>query len=138
MRRLNAALGAWLFAVLMPVSAWAQSAGISVPDIFLGEGDEGSNQLLNMIFGPLFPGPNDQTIISTLITNFNVLFLAFGMALHVYNMIVAVTQTAHDGDIFGKRSSTLWAPIRTVRGGRHADPAPRPATTASSIWRHIR
>lgn len=102
------------FGSLVGLSLPASAQDIDVVDIFTGTGDEGSNRLLNMIFGPLFPGPNDETIISALITNFNVLFLALGMALLVYHLIAGVTQTAHDGEFLGKRSSSIWAPIRMV------------------------
>ena len=103
---------ALLASLATPTAAAAQMA--DVVDVFQGIGDEGTNRYLNMIFGPLFPGENDETILSRLITGFNLLFLSLGLALLVYNMIVAVTQTAHDGVILGRRSSSLWAPIRTV------------------------
>lgn len=95
-------------------SCGAAHAQADVTDIFQGIGDEGTNRTLNMIFGPLFPGDTEETILSRLIVNFNLLFLTLGLALLVYNMIVAVTQTAHDGVVLGHRSSSLWAPIRTV------------------------
>ena len=96
----------------------AAAADISIADIFTGAGDPQSNEFLNMIFGSgLFEvtdgvGGTDETLISTLMTNFNVIFFAVGVLLLVYNIVVAVTETAHDGSVFGARHSALWAPIR--------------------------
>ena len=99
---------------------WIVSAGlahadeINVADIIKGEGDARSNSFLNMIFGPLFSGPNQETLVSALIANFNVLFFAIAALLFVYNMVVGVTETAHEGEILGRRHSAMWVPLRTV------------------------
>lgn len=111
-------------ASLSMTASVASADPIDVPDIFRGVGDEGSNRYLNMIFGPLWDGTAENTIISVLIVNFNILFLALGLALLVYNMIVAVTQTAHDGKVFGKNSSSLWAPVRTILAAAMLIPLP--------------
>lgn len=97
-------------------STAASADEINLQEVFSGTGDPNSQKLLNSIFGPLFPveGGAGETIISTLIANFNLIFLALGMALLLYNILVGVAQTANDGQLFGKNASTLWAPIRTV------------------------
>ena len=108
---------ATLFAMAL-LTGSAAAADISIADIFTGAGDPQSNEFLNMIFGSgLFEvtdgvGGADETLISTLMTNFNVIFFAVGVLLLVYNIVVAVTETAHDGSVFGARHSALWAPIR--------------------------
>ena len=102
----------------LAVTQGAYAADIDIADILRGEGDPNSNTYLNMIFGPLFPagagGGATETIISRLVAQFNLVFLTLGMGLVIYNVLVGVAQTAHDGKLFGKNGSSLWAPIRTV------------------------
>ncbi|NKC23558.1 hypothetical protein HED50_23990 [Ochrobactrum oryzae] len=92
----------------------AHADDINIADIIKGEGDARSNSFLNMIFGPLFTGPNDETLISSLIANFNVLFFAIAAILFIYNVVVGVTETAHEGEILGRRHSAMWVPLRTI------------------------
>ncbi|WP_019998598.1 DotA/TraY family protein [Aureimonas ureilytica] len=114
MNRLPAAL---LF--LLVSVATASAADIDIVDIFKGQGDPQTNEYLNMVFGPLFPvvgssGAQTETLVSRLISNFNVIFFAIGLLLLVYNVIVGVTETAHDGSVLGQRHSSLWSPIRMI------------------------
>lgn len=114
MNRLPAAL----MLLLLSVSA-ATAADISLVDIFRGHGDPQTNEYLNMVFGPLFPvvgemGGKSATLVSRLIANFNVVFFAIGLLMLVYNIIVGVTETAHDGSVLGHRHSSLWSPIRMI------------------------
>ena len=109
---------------LVLISLWLAltipaSAEIAVADIFAGEGDAQSNSYLNSIFGPLFqvlPGMSgaDETLISRLMTDFNIIFFAVGMLLVIYNIVVGVTETAHDGSVLGNRHHAFWGPIRMV------------------------
>ena len=114
------------FAVWLMLTATA-SAQVTIPDIFAGEGDPQTNSYLNMVFGTLFEtgvGGADQTLISTLMTSFNVIFFAVGMLLLVYNVVVGVTETAHDGSVLGSRHSSLWGPIRMVTAAAMLIPLP--------------
>lgn len=116
--------------IMTGVTVWAASAAtsyaaeIDLADIVTGEGDSRSNSFLNMIFGPLFTGPNDETLISSLIANFNVLFFAVGCVLIIYNIIVGVTETAHEGEVLGRQHSSLWVPLRTVLAAAALIPMP--------------
>lgn len=115
------ATGLILWAASVSVS---NAAEINIADIITGEGDSRSNSFLNMIFGPLFTGPNDETLISSLIANFNVLFFAVGCILIVYNIVVGVTETAHEGEVLGRQHSSLWVPLRTVLAAAALIPMP--------------
>ncbi|MFS8295810.1 hypothetical protein RPF65_24520, partial [Enterobacter hormaechei subsp. steigerwaltii] len=42
--------------------------------------------------------------------------LAFGGVLAGYTMLAGTLQTAHDGEMLGKKWSSLWIPIRTTLG----------------------
>ncbi|RWG87141.1 DotA/TraY family protein [Mesorhizobium sp.] len=104
-----------LLALIWMISASvAHADDINIADIVKGEGDTRSNSFLNMIFGPLFAGPNEETLVSSLIANFNVLFFAVAAILFIYNIVVGVTESAHEGEILGRRHSAMWVPLRTI------------------------
>jgi conjugal transfer/type IV secretion protein DotA/TraY len=114
-----------LFALIFLSSAFPVLAeDINIADIVTGAGDARSNSFLNMIFGPLFTGQNDETLISRLMANFNVLFFAVGALLIIYNIVVTVTETAHEGEIMGRHHSALWVPIRTLLAAAALVPMP--------------
>ncbi|RWJ04432.1 MAG: hypothetical protein EOR25_22290 [Mesorhizobium sp.] len=92
----------------------AHADEINISDLIEGEGDTRSNSFLNMIFGPLFTGPNEETLVSSLIANFNVLFFAVAAILFIYNIVVGVAESAHEGEILGRRHSAMWVPLRTI------------------------
>lgn len=125
-------------AVLLPMlSVRVLAAEINVSDILTGAGDARTDSYFNMIFGPLWPGPNKTTLISALITNFNVLFFAIGAMLFVYNIVVAVTETAHDGEILGRRHSALWIPLRTVLAAAALVPMPTGYNAAQHAMAYV-
>ena len=120
-----------LFAFFSFVSAGAAYADdINIADIIKGEGDARTNSFLNMIFGPLFSGPNNETLVSALIANFNVLFFAIAALLFIYNMVVGVTETAHEGEILCRRHSAMWVPLRTILAVAALIPMPTGYNTA--------
>lgn len=120
-----------LFAFFSFVSAGAAYADdINIADIIKGEGDARTNSFLNMIFGPLFSGPNNETLVSALIANFNVLFFTIAALLFIYNMVVGVTETAHEGEILGRRHSAMWVPLRTILAVAALIPMPTGYNTA--------
>ncbi|QWK81267.1 DotA/TraY family protein [Ochrobactrum sp. BTU1] len=107
-------LGLSAFFATMAVSRAHAASEINVVDIISGKGDTRTNSYLNMIFGPLFDGPNKETLISALIFNFNVLFFSIGLVIFLYNIVTATVDTANEGEVLGSRYSTAWVPIRIV------------------------
>ena len=127
---------AMLAVFLLPEPALAQISGapgftppvigdlskVPTPDKFWnyfgGEyGDPYSSVFLNQMFGPLFPsesGIQTESIFPHIITYFNVIILLVGGMMFFYNVSVGVMQTAHEGNVLGQRSSSLWAPIRVL------------------------
>ena len=107
---------------LLPGSVAAQTgpAGIQtrVSEFFGTEfGDLNSSALLNQLFGPLFPTAGaDQgpTIFSTLIGFVNLAILSIAGVLFLYNVTAGLLQSAHEGEILGRRWSSLWAPLRVL------------------------
>ena len=80
-------------------------------------GDIRSAELLNQIFGPLYPaadGGAAATPFSKLIGFINLALLAIGGLLLTYNIVAGLLQTAHEGEFLGRRWSSLWAPLRVL------------------------
>ncbi|WP_422033547.1 DotA/TraY family protein [Roseovarius sp.] len=82
-------------------------------------GDAYSSVILHEIFGPLFPsaaGASGPTVFSQIIGYLNFACVAVGGVLFFYNVTVGVMQSAHEGEVLGKRWSSLWAPLRVLFG----------------------
>jgi len=82
-------------------------------------GDPLSSLFLQQIFGNLFTvegteGNVVQPILPLAIGFFNIMCIVVGGLLFLYNAIVGVVQTAHEGEVLGKRWSSLWAPVRVL------------------------
>ena len=69
-------------------------------------------QITAQIFGPLIGA--EPTLLSIGVGHLNVAVLVFGGLLLFYNLTVGVLQTAHEGEVLGKRWSSLWAPLRVI------------------------
>lgn len=80
-------------------------------------GDAFSSRLLNQLFGPLFPttaadaGP---TIFSALVGLVNMAVLLVAGLMFLYNISAGLLQSAHEGEVLGRRWSSLWAPLRVL------------------------
>lgn len=71
-----------------------------------------SMQMMGQIFGPL--GGAGPTLFSLSIGYFNIAMLTVGGVLFFYNVTAGLLQTAHEGEVLGRRWSSLWAPIRVI------------------------
>jgi conjugal transfer/type IV secretion protein DotA/TraY len=94
----------------------APGAPTNVGDWLSSDGDPRTVGYLNQLFGPLFAaeGGAEETVFSRIIGILNLLVLAIGGLLFTYNIVVGVLQTAHEGQVLGRRWSSLWAPLRIV------------------------
>ena len=83
-------------------------------------GDPLTSTFLNELFGPLFPAADRDpeaehpTVFSTVIGYFNIIALGLGGLLFAWNLTAGLMQTAHEGELLGRRWSTLWGPMRLV------------------------
>ena len=85
--------------------------------LFGGEEEDFSHRYLNEIFGPIFEyqGSAGRTNIFVIIIGyFNIFALILGAILFFYNVSVGVLQSAHEGQVLGRRWNSLWAPIRVI------------------------
>lgn len=103
----------------------AQSQTLGVPSIgdgifayFTTElGDIRTAKLLNQIFGPLYLSSNggvSSTPFSILIGFINLIVLSIGGILLIYNITAGLLQSAYEGEMLGRRWSSLWAPLRVL------------------------
>lgn len=72
--------------------------------------DDISIKILDQLFGGLFNGGND--IFGNGIAIFNGAILTIGGILAAYTIIAGTLGTAHDGEMLGKKFSSVWIPIR--------------------------
>lgn len=100
-----------LAALLLPAVAFAQSSifgDIPTTDVSV-------HQLLSKIFGGLI-GSGGGDPLEVLLRTFNGGVLTIGGILVFYTLVAGTMSTAHDGEMLGKRWSSLWIPIRTTLG----------------------
>lgn len=103
-----------LAAIFMPTMAFAQAT--LMPDAT----DKSVAIFLNQLFGSLVdaaggPGGGVDPLASS-ISRLNELVLLVGGILLAYTLIAGTMQTAHDGEMLGKKWSSMWTPIRTSLG----------------------
>lgn len=81
-------------------------------------GDKSIKLLLEPIFGNLFTsgGDGSGSPLATLIQTFNGAVLLIGGVLAAYTLLAGTMATAHDGEMLGKKWSSMWVPIRTAVG----------------------
>lgn len=100
-----------LAALFLPAMAFAQSS-------LFGEipaTDVSVKQFLGQLFGTLV-GNGGEDPIAALLSTFNAGVLVIGGILVFYTLVAGTLSTAHDGEMLGKRWSSLWVPIRTTLG----------------------
>lgn len=87
--------------LVLPAIAFAQ---------FDPPADDISIKILDQLFGGLFHGGND--IFGKGILIFNGAILTIGGILAAYTVLAGTLGTAHDGEMLGKKFSSVWIPIR--------------------------
>ncbi len=71
---------------------------------------------LNSIFGSLVGLGSGADPLADVISELNKVVLLVGGVLLAYGLVAGTMQTAHDGEVLGKRWSSMWVPIRTSLG----------------------
>jgi len=75
-------------------------------------------QMLSAIFGSangIFGGARNE-VVDGMFLALNTAILAIASAWFAWNITSAIASSSWDGEVLGKRYSTLWMPIRTVTG----------------------
>lgn len=103
--------------VLLAVAP-AASAEISIPGLnFSPNPNDESLKMLGTFFGTadgIVKG--SSPVMAALMNIFNGAVLSLASIFAFYTIVSAVVQTAHDGEVLGKRYSSLWVPIRSAGG----------------------
>lgn len=90
--------------------------GFLMPSLAFADGpftpvsDDVSVRVINQIFGGLVNGGNDA--FGSAISTFNAAILIVGGILATYTVLAGTLGTAHDGEMLGKKFSSVWIPIR--------------------------
>ncbi len=97
-------LAVWLLALVPGVAAAA-----SLFDLPSGD------QSVARLVAP-FAGDSASGQIATLFGGLNAAILFLGSIVAGYGILSGIAQTAHDGEMLGRRFSSLWVPIRVAIG----------------------
>lgn len=105
-------LGAVLL-MLLPSAAFALDFSWQNPS-----GDK-SIFYLGQIFGPVgtaLPNGTGNSLISSLFSIFNIAVLTLGSIVVSYTIILSTINTAQEGEVMGRKWSSLWIPLRSAIG----------------------
>lgn len=86
------------------------------------QGDKSIETILAPIFGELFGG--SASPFAAVMKIFNAACLTVGAMLSAYTLVAGTMNTAHEGEILGKKWSSAWVPIRTTLGMSLCAPLP--------------
>lgn len=76
--------------------------------------DQSKKIFIDTLFGPLVGGGGSE--FSSVIALFNAAMLVLAGILVAYTLVAGTMSTAHDGEMLGKRWSSMWIPVRTSLG----------------------
>lgn len=136
-------------ALIMVGVFWAIAAYADGPDLhqFTPEPGDASVMFLREVFGPIIDqvwsggsGGGSSTMVNqsaplaassralgsplgAMLAPFNAGVLFLGMVFVLYTTIKGTIDSAHDGEVLGKKMSEIWVPIRTVGGAALIMPA---------------
>ena len=109
-------------ALLCLVTPAAMAQGVQSLDgiIAAAPGTDQTVSMLATLLGSFVTNPfglgTPTTLFGHLFFLFNSCIFIIGVIWGSYGLIVGVVQTAHEGEVLGKRLSAVWMPIRMVTG----------------------
>lgn len=92
----------------------AVSGQVAAQTFEVSDNDQSKKIFIDTLFGPLV-GAGDSEF-SSVIGAFNAAMLLLAGILVAYTLVAGTMSTAHDGEMLGKRWSSMWIPIRTALG----------------------
>ena len=79
-----------------------------------------SMKLWRYIFGDFADNPfgmgGANTLLGNMLVVFNTAIFTIGFTWALYGVVSGVVQTAHEGEVLGRKQSAVWYPIRTIIG----------------------
>ncbi len=119
-----------LLLMLMPLAAWAGNADGSA--LFtLADNDLSKKLILDALFGDI--NGSGGSGLSGAIAVFNNIILTVAGVLLAYGIVAGTMQTAHDGEMLGKKWSSMWLPVRLAIGSALMLPAVHGYTVIQAI-----
>lgn len=130
MRRLMFAMGSLLIFCLAIFAASAMAAAgdaaaAATLHAFTPAAGDAAVGFLREMFGPVIDhvttnggvsAANADSIVGRMMGPFNAAVLFLGMIFVGYTTVTGTINSAHDGEVLGKKMSEIWVPIRTVGG----------------------
>lgn len=110
------------FFALLTVSTLASAdTSINLPTPVAATAGTYARDLYEGLFGSWANGPWTQVVgntslLGSLFLIYNTFLFGIAVIWSTFSMVGATVQTAHEGELFGKRFSTVWLPIRMVTG----------------------
>ncbi len=112
-----------------PAYAQTQSmSSLTQPYLAATPATDMSTQAFTALLGQFFTNPfsaigGATTLLGSMFLIFNTFILVAGTIWATYGIGVAIVQTAHEGQLMGKKLSQVWLPIRMVTGVASLIPA---------------
>ncbi|MGH7463049.1 MAG: DotA/TraY family protein, partial [Longimicrobiales bacterium] len=107
----------------MPALAFADSNGVSLNHFSPPAGDasvgflrEAFGSVVSMVETNGSPAGDTDTVTAAGFKIFNSAVLFLSMIFMLYTTIKGTVDSAHDGEILGKKMSSIWVPLRSVGG----------------------
>lgn len=90
------------------------------------EHDRSIIYLKNMLgkVGTVFSDTNEITTIAQLMEAFNIAVVTLGVIVVAYTIVISTLNTAQEGEVMGKKWSSVWIPTRSILGAGLLIPAP--------------
>lgn len=133
MRPRTRTLLAFALLLLTPLMAWAGNASDSTFSLFtLADNDLSKKLLIDGIFGDI-NGAGSGSGLSGAVRVFNAIILTAASFLAAYTIIAGTMQTAHEGEVLGKKWSSMWVPIRVAIGTAAMLPVLNGYNTAQAV-----
>ena len=115
-----------IFSSMFAPIAYAQESGVpnlTISDIEQSAGEahgENIDASRHTMFGllgkfanePFTASTETDSVMGALFLTFNVVLFTVGIAFMTYSIVMAIAVSAHEGEVMGRRMSSLWVPIR--------------------------
>lgn len=111
-RNMLSIIGLLVILVALPSAAWAFDFSWSSPD------DDKSLFYLGQVFGPVGNAlaGTGNALVASLFRIFNIAVLSLGSIVVSYTIILSTINTAQEGEVMGRKWSSIWIPLRAAVG----------------------
>lgn len=110
-----------LLALLAVSTLVSADSGVSLPTPTAAAANTYAHDLFFGLLGSFGDSPWKQvggttSLLGQLFLIFNTFVFSVGVCWSSFSLVGATVQTAHEGEVFGKRFSTVWLPVRMLAG----------------------